>query len=459
MKKENNKYELFDSNNEIIKFEYESEIIKEEETFKNSSLIDKIEYVLNIIDKYYNIIEKNQKVNIPLIYIFFSIIISFIAGYLLTYYLSYAYLDKTIALEFEQKLRKLKPIEKPVINPDMLEEINIVFKRDNKVNVNSIEAKYIPLQKKNKEIIKNIIHLGFTLDSEFILETMLTLSSIMKSQNKTTKIVFHFGVVKNFTCEHILKLYELKYRVNNLTEFNFYYLKDSTEKMKNFGPKGEDYPGKFELPQYLPDNVERLIIFDAGDLMVFRDLSDLFKYEMGKFVVLGVPEPWGIYSLVQKYNITKYISLGCLLINVKKFKINHIWDKYLKNLNLEVGGDEVQTLFNIVVPDNQKNYLPFRFGGYSILCTDKDSENLNYKDYGFKKWLNSELAVTLPENPGCENNITARFYNPVYMQAKCEEGKWILGRGLSIYRHLVKYFIKVGGIWDELCKKRPGYCS
>ena len=60
-------------------------------------------------------------------------------------------------------------------------------------------------------------------------------------------------------------------------------------------------------------------------------------------------------------------------------------------------GKPDQTLFNILVPDNKKDYLPFRFGGYSILCTDKDSENLNYKDYGFKKWLNSELAVTLPD--------------------------------------------------------------
>ena len=59
-----------------------------------------------------------------------------------------------------------------------------------------------------------------------------------------------------------------------LTEFNFYYLKGAMKKMKNFHEKGEACPGKFELPQLLPDSVEKILLFDAGDLIVLKDLMN-----------------------------------------------------------------------------------------------------------------------------------------------------------------------------------------
>ena len=105
------------------------------------------------------------------------------------------------------------------------------------------------------------------LDKNYVYETMLTVASIMATQKKTTKIRFHFGVTNNFTAEKMVEMYELRKKINNMTEYNFYYLKDSIIYMKNFHPKGEACPGKFELPQYLSDDIEKLIIFDAGDLI------------------------------------------------------------------------------------------------------------------------------------------------------------------------------------------------
>ena len=69
--------------------------------------------------------------------------------------------------------------------------------------------------------------------------------------------------------------------------------------MKNFHPSGEACTGKFELPEYLPDDVERLIIFDAGDLLVFRDLTELYNYNMSTYWVLGTLEPAIINSFMK----------------------------------------------------------------------------------------------------------------------------------------------------------------
>ena len=91
------------------------------------------------------------------------------------------------------------------------------------------------------------------------------------------------GVIDDFKAEYMLKMYELKDRINNLTEFNFYLLKEAMEKMQNFHTKGAACPGKFELPQLVSDDVERVLLFDAGDVLVLRDLTELFTLKFNNY--------------------------------------------------------------------------------------------------------------------------------------------------------------------------------
>ena len=228
--------------------------------------------------------------------------------------------------------------------------------------------------------------------------------------------------------------------------------------MKNFHPKGEACPGKFELPMLLPDDIERLIIFDAGDLLVLRDLTDLYNYNMNDYWVLGTPEPIIINSFMKvKYNITKYINIGSILLDVKKLKEINFWNKYTNSRHLIVKGAPDQTLFNIVVPDNKKNYLPFKFGGFSLFSSDNNYDSQLFEPFGFKKWLNDSQSSSLPEKPKSEKEIIFYLYNPRFIHQF--SGKWNKGRGLSIYRLLAKYFILLAGISSELCKKNKGYCE
>jgi hypothetical protein len=343
------------------------------------------------------------------------------------------------------------------LNHKIYKLIENKFKKEGKININEAEIMIKRLKKINKGNIYSTIHIGFTLDKGFILQTMLTVASIMATQKKTTKIIFHFGVINNFTTENMIKMYQLKRRINNLTEFNFYYLKDSIKKMKNFHKKGEACPGKFELPELLPDNVERLLLFDAGDVLIFRDLTELYNYDMKDYWVLGTPEPFGIYLNYKIYNLTKYLNIGSILLNVKKLKENNVWKVYIKNRHLKMKGKPDQTLFNIVVPDNKKDYFPLRFGGLIPFINDRDSDKLKFHDNSFEKWLNSPFSKSFPENPNNLFKFTAQLYNPTFIHQWI--GKWASGRGLSIYRNLAKYFIKLAGIWDEICKIKPGYCK
>ena len=337
-------------------------------------------------------------------------------------------------------------------------EINRIYNNFYKVNINEIENKIKQNNNFQPEQIKSIINIGFTLDKNYVLETMLTISSILSTQKNTTKVRFHFGVTEQFTPNTMIKMYELKKKINNLSEFNFYYLKESIEKMKNFHPKGEACPGKFELPHLLPEDVERLIIFDAGDLLVLRDLTEMYNYDMKDYWVLGTPEPSIINSFMkEKYNMTKYLNIGSILLDIKKFKTNNFWKYYIDNRNLTLEGQPDQTLFNILISDENKNYLPFKFGGFSLFNNDKNYDLMLFENFQFKNWLKSNYSISLPEKPESEKDIIFYLYNPRFIHQF--DGKWEKGDGLSIYRLLAKYFINIAGISDEICKKKPGYCK
>ena len=343
-------------------------------------------------------------------------------------------------------------------NKAFAKEIQKSYLSNNKVNINKLEQEFYKNNSLDNKISNNpkfTLNIGFTLDSNYILQTMMTVASIIVTQNKSCKIRFHFGVTRDFRAVHMLKLYGLKNRLNNLTEFNFYYLKGANKKMKNFHPKGEACPGKFELPQLLPDDVKRLLLFDAGDVLVLRDLLELYNYDMKDYWVLGPPEPRCI-MFVRRLNLTKYINIGSILINVEELKNNHFWDLYVKNKDVKKGGMPDQTLLNLLIPDDKKNFFPFRFGLPSIISSDENSDKLIFIDFHFKSWLNSTLSNHLPEKPKSEIEILAQTYNPLFIHQYNE--KWSKGKGLSIYRHLCKYFIDQAGIRNEICLIEPGYC-
>jgi len=272
-----------------------------------------------------------------------------------------------------------------ILKNKFINEIEQKYKSSNQVNINQVYNIIYNVEEIFNPDINSTINIGFTLDKNYIYETMLTISSIMATQRKNTKIRFHLGVTKNFLAVKMAEIFELKKKLNNNTEFNFYYLKESVIKMKGFHHKGEACPGKFELPIYLPDDVEKLIIFDGGDLLVLRDLTKL------------------------------------------------------------------------IIPDSKKNYIPFKFGGICLFSNDEYSDSLMFNQLlGYKNWINSSLSSTLPDNPKSEIGILLQLNNPRFIHQFY--GKWEKGDGLSIYRHLAKYFMLISGISTMLCKKKPKYC-
>ena len=85
--------------------------------------------------------------------------------------------------------------------------------------------------------------------------------SIIDSQNPETKLRFHFAVVLSFNVEHMLKIYSLRERIREDVEFNFYNAKKAEIDLRNANTKGPGAVAKLLLPNLLPKNVDKLILY------------------------------------------------------------------------------------------------------------------------------------------------------------------------------------------------------
>ena len=84
------------------------------------------------------------------------------------------------------------------------------------------------------------------------------------------------------------------------------------------------------LPQLLDDDIERIIIINNGDILVLRDLTEMYNYNMDNKIYLGVVDQMiGAYGLISKKNLNVYINTGSYLIDVKKVKKENMYEKYL----------------------------------------------------------------------------------------------------------------------------------
>ena len=227
------------------------------------------------------------------------------------------------------------------------------------------------------------------------------------------------------------------------------------KELNNISYKGPGLAAKLLLPQLVTDDVERLIILDIGDTLVLGDLFEMYNWNMKDNIYMGAPDiSAGKFGKISKKYLNVYINAGTYLIDVKKVKLINMYKKYLKYKNYYKPPLAEQDMINDIA-FGKIGYLPIKFGLIPPYSTDKKSYKYHletiYKHFNLK--IISKNNRFLPKNYE-EFNLQA--FNPIIVHQW--NGKWSNGKGLNIYRKLCQYYIKLAGIWDEMCKNHPGYC-
>ena len=107
----------------------------------------------------------------------------------------------------------------------------------------------------------------------------VTIISILKTANSNSFIHIHIIVSKGFEYETMKKLSSLKGKINNNVEFIFY---DGSKAEEDFGShiKHEIYGvgeyAKLLGPILVDEKIDRIIALDAGDLLIQKDLLELY---------------------------------------------------------------------------------------------------------------------------------------------------------------------------------------
>ena len=333
-----------------------------------------------------------------------------------------------------------------------------LYLNNNYINLNKIESTITNGRKWETKYSdeENEINIGFQIDSNYVLRCMMTLASIMDSQKNTTKIRFHFAVVLNFEIDDMIRIYSLRNIIRDDVEFNFYNARRVEKDLIGLNTKGPGAVAKLLLPELLPNDIERLLVFDTGDLIILKDLTEAYYWNLTGYLYAGTPARGiGKYAKISKKIFDIYINVGNFLIDVKGVKSKKMYQKFVKYKNNYHSSIGDQDLLNDVA-FGYITYLPFKFGMISPYFNDKDSEMArNNSIFSFVKIIKYKNKYKfLPKN---EEEFLRMGYSPVVVHHM--HAKWMNGKGLTMYKRLAQYYIKVAGIWDELCLKFPYYCQ
>jgi lipopolysaccharide biosynthesis glycosyltransferase len=205
---------------------------------------------------------------------------------------------------------------------------------------------------------KNIIHVAFDVNNEYVKFLSVTITSILSSAHDGTDFCFYI-LSDHVSDENKRKIEQLR----SIKMFQVVYIKISEERYRGIqlSCQYDSVMNKLYrilIASLLPSHLEKVIYLDS-DLCVLKDLSTLWNIDIGtNSCTACVPdqEPFlsGDYILTLPLDKEKrYFNTGVQLINLKIWRTNNIEKQlfetaiYYNSLLVRV----VQDTLNIVLKD------------------------------------------------------------------------------------------------------------
>ena len=205
--------------------------------------------------------------------------------------------------------------------------------------------------------------------------------------------------------------------------------------MDDFGKEIKNQPyGVGEYSRLMaPDLVEddRILVVDSGDIMVIKDLVELYNMDLKDKLVWGALDP---YAKCHSFNKENYINGGVLLFNAKKWRELGIYKdivNFYKAFNFKGKlGLPIQDILNTFIPYLSVGILPLRY------------------NYQYHPYLSAGCVVTnYEENEDAKNNEVIRHNNKMKpYQGEGELSKWY-------------YYANLTGFIKDICEKYPKGCT
>ena len=206
------------------------------------------------------------------------------------------------------------------------ENANNIYESTGLLNLTKLNIYY---NNKNIDTSKfNHIHLAMGFDKNYIVLSVISMASILKTASPDTYIHFHLALLNDIKYEDLKLIIDLN-KINENVEFVFYNSKqveyDFEEKKAKGGRGLGDYT-RVLLPEIV-NNTNRIIIMDSADIIVQKDLSELYFFDIGNnYFVFSLEDIAG--KLHNRYTFGRnkfYPNSGICLVNIRKFREDNLY--------------------------------------------------------------------------------------------------------------------------------------
>ena len=239
------------------------------------------------------------------------------------------------------------------------------------------------------------INIGFT--DEKINLIIKHISSILYTASPKTFIHIHMMDAGIFNYETLLKLGNMIYKLNNLTEIIVYnatqVLKDFVIRSNSISKFSQEYAKLYAFK--ILKNIKKIIFMDGDDCMVQKDLNELYKMNMDNIYARGITEePTIRYSMDWMdnylYDRTHYINGGVILINLELCQKEDFYEKAKKLNNDDIfykqTKEPAQDIINVLLRRKIEFFDP-RFNKINYYEKEEDKNNESKWYYWMKKVL------------------------------------------------------------------------
>lgn len=267
------------------------------------------------------------------------------------------------------------------------ENAEIIYNTTGMLNITKFDYYFNKTDIDTKNL--NHIHLTMGLDNNYVDVSLISIASILNTSSHDTYIHLHI-MSHNFRYRDMEKIIQLK-RINKKIDFIFYCPKqaeyDFEKKIKNYFRGVGDY-SRILAPEIV-NNTNKVLIIDSGDVIVQKDLSEVYFYDIGdNYFSWILEEPAGNSKAWNKFFINNlYPNTGICLVNVRLFRKDNL---YKKAFFLAIAYDYLplpyQDIFSLI-PVEKVKIMPLKYNCKVFFLTDKEMMNKDTNTRFFKKWL------------------------------------------------------------------------
>lgn len=183
-----------------------------------------------------------------------------------------------------------------------------------------------------------VINILMLTDNDYVSQVKVTMYSACKNTNSKSKLIFTILCDKKLNTISRKRLVSVKEKFSNV-EVNFYEIEE-----EDFVNAQSDYRvptvAYYRLVAAKALDVKKAIYLDS-DLIVEKDLSELYEINIEKYYIAGVQDLYPVLNpnfalwYADNYNIANfsdYINSGVMLMNLELMRKDGIIEKFLNEL-------------------------------------------------------------------------------------------------------------------------------